>query len=124
MRNASFVPLESQENDKFKYYHALKIKKYLNDRLIVLQTILNKIIQKPALWTRNVDFRKVRNDTALWSLEALIEGVLINFAVWALLGWKFNLITVMAWGIAIKQLLSVYWRLKKDGTPTTIPTKD
>ncbi len=124
IRNASFVPLESNDIKKFKYGHVFNVSKYINDKFVVLKTIWNKIIQKPQLWTQEVDFRAIRNDTSMWLTEALIEGFVINFVVWALLDWKFNLLTVMAWGFAIKQLLSIYWRLKRDGTNSTIPKKD
>ena len=124
IRNASFIPLESHDTEKFKYNPRFKISKYISDKLIVLKTICNKIIQKPRLWVQEVDFEAIRNDTSMWVIEALIEGFVINFVVWALIGWKFNLITVLAWGFAIKQLLSIYWRLRKDGSNTTIPTKD
>ncbi len=124
IRNASFVPLESQDTDKFKYNISLRISKYINDKLVALKTICNKIIQKPQLWVAEVDFKAMRKDTSMWLLEASIEGFIINFFVWALLGWKFNLITVLAWGFAIKELLSIYGRLKKDGSNATIPTKD
>ena len=124
IRNASFVPLESQDTDKFKYNINLRISKYINDKLVALKTICNKIIQKPQLWVTEVDFKAMRNDTSMWLLEASIEGFIINFFVWALLGWKFSLITVLAWGFAIKELLSIYGRLKKDGSNATIPTKN
>jgi len=73
---------------------------------------------------QEVDFKAIRNDTATWILEASIEGFVINFIVWALMGWDFNLLTMLAWGFAMKQLLSIYWRLKKDGSNSTIPKKD
>ncbi len=124
IRNASFVPLESRDTEKFKYNLRFKFSKYLNDKFIILKTTFNKIIQKPQLWIQEVDFRSMRNDVSLWSIEALIEGFLVNFIVWALIGWKFSLITMLAWGFVVKQLLSVYWRLRKDGTYATILTKN
>ena len=124
IRNASFVPLESRDTKKFKYNPWFKISKYINDKLVVLKTICNKIIQRPQLWVAQVDFKAMRNDTSMWLLEALIEGFVINFSVWALLGWNFNLITILAWGFAIKESLSIYRRLKKDGTNATILTKN
>jgi len=124
IRNASFMPLESHDTEKFKYNFRLKVSEYINDKLTKLKIFCNKILQKPQLWAQEVDFRAIRNDTSVWVAEALIEGFVINFTVWALIGWKFNLITMFAWGFAIKQLLSIYWRLKKDGSNSTIPKKD
>ena len=124
IRNASFVPLESHDTEKFKYNIRFRLSKYINRKFIALKTIRNKIINNPKLWLAEVDFKAIRNDVSMWLVEALIEGFVINFVVWALIGWKFNLITMFAWGFAMKQLLSIYWRLKKDGTNPTIPKKD
>ena len=124
VRNASFVPLESHDIEKFKYNGLFKISKYINSKFLVLKTACNKIIQRLQLWTHKIDFKAMRDDVSIWLIEALIEGFVINFVVWALLGWKFNLLTVFAWGFAIKQLLNIYWRLKKDGAHSTIPKKD
>ena len=76
------------------------------------------------LWTQDVDFKAIRNDCSAWLIESLIEGFIINFVVWSLIGWKFNLLTMFAWGFAVKQTLSIYWRLRKDGENSTIPKKD
>ena len=56
-------------------------------------------------------------------INAFIEGLIVNFAVWGLLGWRFNFITIMAWGFAVKQFLDLYWRLKINGTNTKLPEK-
>ena len=120
IREASFVPIESQDTETFKYNIGFKSIKYINDKFIVLKTICNKIIQKPRLWLDKINFKAVINDTTTWFIEAIIEGFLINFSFWALIGWKFNLITILAWGIAIKYLLGIYWRLKKNGSPSTV----
>ena len=124
IRNASFVPSESHDTEKFKYNIGLKVSKYINKKFIALKAIRNKIINDPKLWLAEVDFKAIRNDVSMWLVESLIEGFVINFVVWALIGWKFNLFTMLAWGFAMKQLLSIYWRLRKDGTNPTIPKKN
>ncbi len=124
IRKASFVSLESHSTEKFKYNLGFKISKYINDKFVVLKTTCNKIIQKPQLWVQEVDFKAIRNDTSMWVTEALIEGFVINFVVWVLIGWKFSLLTMLAWGFAMKQLLSIYWRLRKNGTNPTILKKN
>ncbi len=124
IRKASFVPLESHDTESFKYNLGFKISKYINDKFVVLKTTPKRIIQKLRSWVQEVDFKAIRNDTSMWVVEALIEGFVINFVVWALIGWKFNLITMLAWGFAMKQLLSIYWRLRKNGTNPTILKKN
>ncbi len=124
IRKASFVQIESKFTKKFKYNLSLRFSKYISKKLVALKVICNKIIQKPQLWIEEVDFRAIRDDTSAWVIEALIEGFVINFIVWALIEWKFNLVTMLAWGFATKQLLSIYWRLRKDGQHTTIPKKN
>jgi len=121
IRTAAFVPSESQDTEKFKYNLGFRVSKYINKRLIALKTTCNKIIQKPQLWMHGIYFIAMIKDVSLWSLEALVEGFVINFIMWALLGWDFTLITMLAWGFVIKQLLSIYWRLrKKDGSISAI----
>ena len=124
IRNASFVSVEHPNTKKFKYNVLLRSSEYINKKFVALKALGTKIIQKPQLWVHKVDFKAIKNDVSLWLVEAFIEGFVINFIVWALIGWRFNLITMAAWGFAIKQLLSVYWRLRKDGANATIPIKD
>ena len=107
IRNVSFVPLESHDIERFKYKLRLRISKYANDKLVALKNLCNKIIRRVQRWTQNVDFKKIRDDVSTWLIEALIEGFIINFIVWALIGWKFNLLTMLAWGFAVKQSLSI-----------------
>ncbi len=121
---ASFVPSEDGDTKKFKYNFNLRNSKYFNDKFIRLKTFYNKIIQTPPLWLGKIDFKKVKEDSSVWFIESLIEGFVINFIVWSLLGWRFNLLTLLAWGFAVKQSLDIYWRFKKHGPNTTIPTKD
>jgi len=124
IRNASFVPIESDNTKKFKYNIELRIGKYLNKRLLSLKAIGNKLTQRPQLWLKNVDFKSIIRDGSVWTVEALIEGTVINFVVWILIGWRFSLVTIFAWGFAVKQLLSLYWRLRRDGTNSTIFKKN
>jgi len=124
IRDASFVPLESQDTTRFKYNLGFKWSKYINEKFIALKTVCNKIVQKPRLWVQEFDFIAIRNDTSTWMLEASIEGFVINFVVWALMDWGFNLWTMLAWGFAVKQLLSIYWRLRKDGSNSTVSEKN
>jgi len=85
---------------------------------------INTIIQKPKLWASKVDWKKIKNDTASWIIEALIEGFTANIATHYLLGVKFNPMTILAHGIVIKQGIDIYWRLRKDGPTTKLPQKN
>lgn len=122
IRKASFVPTD-EFSEKFKYNLSLSLSKYISNKFIVMKTILNKIIQVPQLWLQKIDFAAIRNVTAMWLIEAFIEGFVINFIVWKLLKWEMTLLTILAWGFAVKQLLSMNERLRKNGTITTIPKK-
>ena len=124
IRNASFVPSESHDTENFKYNLRFRISKYIHNKFIALKSPFIKIIQKVQLWASEIDFKKIRNDVSAWLVEAFIEGFTINFIVWALIDWRFNLVTMMGWGFAIKYILGIYWRLRKDGSNSTIPKKD
>ena len=118
--NAAFVPIEPNNTKKFKYNLKLSGSKYINKKLLTLKTLKNKIIQKPQLWLHKVDFKEMIKDSSVWFVEAAIEGAIINFIVWALMGWRFNWITFLAWGFVVKQLLSIYWRLRNNGADSKI----
>jgi len=124
IKNASFVPTEQEDTKKFKYNLRFKINKYINKKSLELRAIFNKIIQRPRLWAQRIKFDAIKEDTISWLIEALIEGSIINFVVWILIGWRFNLMTALAWGFAIKELLSIYRRLRKDGSDPTVLEKD
>ncbi len=124
IKKASFVSLEPHDTEKFKYNILFRTGKYINDKFVALKTIYKRTVKAGQLYTQKVDFKKIGEDVSTWIIESLIEGFGVNFVVWALMGWKFNLITILAWGFAIKQLLSIYWRLRKHGTNSTIFKKD
>lgn len=125
IRNASFVSLESQETQKFKYNLVFIVSEYIKSKFIAFKNNCNKLIQRLRLWLTGVDFKTMNSHTSLWLLEALIEGFILNYIVWSLMGWKFNFITLIGWGFATKQFLGIYWRLKKeDGSLATILTKN
>lgn len=124
IRNAKFVPLEISDNKRFKYNFWFTISKYFNKNLIASKTFCNKILQGLSLWMNQIDFKAMIDDSTIWFIEAVIEGFIINFIVWRLIGLDFTFLTIIAWGFAIKQFLSIYWRLRQNGSNTTIPTKN
>jgi hypothetical protein len=109
------------ETYKYKYLHNLKNK--YNCVLEDVRRRINTLIQKIKRATATVDWRKAIKDSFTWVIEAGIEGLTANFATHALFNVPFNLETVLAHGIIIKQGLDVYWRLRKNGATPKIPDK-
>lgn len=124
VRGAGFVSLESKENKRFKYFSLHNIVSILSKWWISLKRSVNTIIQKPRLWASEVDWKKTREDTFFWFIEALIEGFTANIATHYLFGVKFSFMMVLAHGILIKQGIDIYWRLRKNGSTTKLPQKD
>ena len=120
---ASFVSAENGNTKRFKYKFLLRHSKYINEKLITLKNTCKKIKGMLQLKLDKFDFKAASGATVVWLLNAFVEGLIVNFTVWGLLGWKFNIITIMAWGMAVKQSLDLYWRLKINGTTTKLPEK-
>jgi len=76
------------------------------------------------LWTAEIDWSAVKRDSIEWVIEAAVEGFTANFATHFILGWELSPMTVIAHGFAIKQTLSIYWRLRKDGPTSKLPKKN
>ena len=122
-RNAGAVHWESGNTQRFKYKLPLRLSKYINERVIALKNTCKRIKGIVQLKLDKVDFKAAGIATMVWLMNAFVEGLIVNFAVWGLLGWRFNFITIMAWGFAVKQSLDLYWRLKINGTTTKLPEK-
>jgi len=118
-----FVRQMDDPTDKFKYNFLLRLSKYNNEKFIALKNTCRKIRGMVQLKLDKFDFKAAGGATMLWLMNAFIEGLIVNFVVWGLLGWRFNFITIMAWGFAVKQSLDLYWRLKINGTTTKLPEK-
>ena len=121
--NARAVHYESEDTKRFKYKFPLRLSKYNNEKLIALKNTCKKIKGVVQLQLDKFDFKAASSATMIWLMNAFVEGIIVNFAVWGLLGWRFNFITIMAWGMVVKQSLDLYWRLKINGTPTKLPEK-
>jgi len=124
IRKAAFVSLESEEGETFKYQLIHTLNKVYIRLFASHKRRLNSIIQTPRLWISQIDWKVAKSDVFEWFLEAIIEGFTANFATHYLLGWDFNIMTTLAHGFAIKQGLSIYWRLRKDGSNSKIPKKN
>lgn len=124
IRRASFVPLEEGNPERLKYKLNLLRSKYISDKLIELKRIKNTVVQKVKIWFQKWNWKKMSLDTSVWLIEAGIEGTTANFATHYLFGLPLNPATILAHGIAIKQGIEIYWRLKRDGENRKLPTKD
>ena len=120
---AAFVSVINGNTKRFKYKLPLKLSKYNNEKLIALKNTCKRIKSRVQLKLDKFDFKAAGSATMIWLSNAFVEGLIVNFAVWGLLGWRFNFITIMAWGCAMKYFLDLYWRLKINGTNTKLPEK-
>ena len=117
---AKFVNPDDEERFKYKVEQRL-IRLVKFNRQNAKRTIMS-IIQKTNLMKQIIDWSEARRELTLWVVETFLEGLSANFAMWALFGSDFNICTTMAYGIIIKQGLSIYWRLK-NGSTSKIPEK-
>ena len=119
----AFVRVMDDNTKRFKYNFLLRLIKYNNEKFIALKNTCKKIRGIVQLKLDKFDFKAARSAMLIWLMNAFIEGLIVNFSVWGLLGWRFNFITIMAWGCAMKYFLDLYWRLKINGTNTKLPEK-
>lgn len=123
-KRAEFVPVEEIQNNKFKYLsRLLKIEK-ISQWLIELKRSSNSKIQGIQLLLSKIDWKSVFKDSAIWIIEAFIEGLTINFATHFIFGLKMTPMTILGYGIIIKQGIDIYWRLRNNGPNTKILKKD
>jgi len=116
---ASFVDYgEVHKTLKYKWLH--KIKHKIGELRANIKRRLNTIYQRPRLWLADIDWIAVRRDATQWILEAAIEGFIINFAFHFIIGVEFTAFTMLAYGFAVKQGLSIYWRMRRDGSNTEL----
>ena len=122
IRTAAFVPTEPQENKKFIYKARLSVLRYIGRMFASVKTRINKTTQGFRLKLEKVEFGLLTKEGSVWLIEAGIEGATANFATHYLLGLPFSLPMMFAHGIAIKQGLSVFRRLRNG--PTTEVSKE
>ncbi len=124
IRKAAFVPLGTEKREINKYFELHIISVTLNKLLTKLRTYFNRIKGRAILWVSGRDLHGMWLAAIYWLANAIIEGSIANFVTHYLLGWVFNPLTILAHGFAINQGISIYWRLKKDGSNSTISTKN
>ncbi len=123
IRGASFVLVESEQTKRLKYLlNFFRIEKF-KQKMTSLKRSFMSVIQFTGLWINKVDWKGAREFVSIWMIEAFIEGLTANFATHYLLGFQFNVKTILAHGIIIRQGLSIFWRLKQNGPSETILNK-
>ena len=124
IRNSGFVSYKTSALESFKNSKAYDILKKINPKLHNLKRFTKSIMTKPRLWVSFIEWKNVRRDLPIWFCEVLIEGVIANWWTHKIFGLEFGLGMIIAHGVLIKQGLNLIWRIKKDGQPSTIPTKN
>ena len=122
-RRAAFVH-EEENSGAFKYSPCYRINNRFRKMFANRKRYLNSIKQKPRLWAGRVNWEPVKMDLRNWVVNIFLEGIVVNFAVWALFKADFNLATIFAYGIFIDRLVDIYWRLRQHGSSSKIPNKN
>lgn len=124
INKAAFVQIDHHTIGTFKYNLMCNIKHRCSTTSISIKRYLNSRIQKVQYWVALFSWRKIGADSLTWGIETMLEGLSLNFATHYLFGMPFNMMTAFAHGIVVKQGLSIYWRLRVNGTTTTLPHKN
>lgn len=120
IRNAGFVDYDYSSIETFKYKLGIKIQ-VGSDRIIIGLKKLRSIIKdKLGSIYNTVIWDRLMYHAFIWLVEAFLEGVSINYILYVLLGYDFNIWTIFAYGVLVKQAIDIYWRLKVDGTNTAV----
>lgn len=122
IRKAEFIKVEKGQNESFKYVLVYKLKHRFNKLLDPLKKLYNKYIERISIFmSTRFKLEEIKNDSFVWFVEVLIEGITANFTTRVLFGVPINLFTILAHGIFIKQGLSIHRRLKNNGPNPEIP---
>lgn len=123
IRNARFVPVEVVKTENFKYGCMQKLNRVLHRHSKAFIHFTKKLSQGAKLKLSFVDLQAVKRDSFVWGVDVFIEGITANFSATFLFGADFTIFTVFAYGIVIKQGISIYWRLK-NGDNRKLPEKN
>ena len=123
IRNAAFIPIEKQKTNTFKYWYVHKCISFINNIVPKSKLLSNLFIGKLKLLYSEFNWNLIKVDTAEWLLTVLLEGLTANYVTYILFDVTFNIYYIFAHGIVIIQGLSIYRRLKIDGTITKVSDK-
>ncbi len=124
IRTASFIPIKPETTDKYKYAWGYILYQEILRIMLAFKIPIKFLESKLVILKGNIDWKPLLRDSILWVAEALIEGATANFATHILCDVQFTLWSVFAHGIVIKQGISIFWRLRRNGSTTEIPNKD
>lgn len=124
IRSASFVDYDTKIAETFKYNLATKFKAGSDRVHQTFKRIRSLITDKSIQLYNGVIWDRLIIHMFIWFVEAFIEGLTFNYALYVLVGFRFDIFTIFAYGILIKQSIDIYLRLKVDGTNTTVSEED
>lgn len=118
---ARFVEVEEPKTNKFKYwfnYNSTNIKEWLLRWHKPFRYVNSEI----RLLINQINIEQAGFDASIWISEAMIEGLTANFATHFLFGVRFDIPTILAHGIIIKQGIEIYHTLRKNDSNKQIPS--
>ena len=118
---ARFVEVEEPKTNKFKYwfnYKSTNIKEWL----LRLNKPFRYVNSEIRLLINQINIEQAWFDALIWISEAMIEGLTANFATHFLFGVRFDIPTILAHGIIIKQGIEIYHTLRKNDSNKQIPS--
>jgi len=111
--NARFVEVKEPKINKFKYwfnYNTTKIKEWL----LRINKPFRYVNSEIRLLIAQINVKQAGFDALIWIMEAMLEGLTANFATHFLFGVRFDIPTILAHGILIKQGTDIYHTLRKN----------
>lgn len=60
-----------------------------------------------------VNWKAMFKEGIVWLAEATVEGLLINYALHVVFGFPFSVFHSLAYGILVKEFVSIVWRVKE-----------
>ena len=120
-RNAGFVIDENANKGRFKYLSGLYSIIGFKKSFPKARRKFNIIAQSVSVSIDNISWKSLRNDFGEYIIEASIEGIAINFALHFIFGLEFTILTALAYGIFMKQIVSFYSKLKSQNENKQVP---
>lgn len=101
-RVVGFVDYD-REKETFKYKFTQKLLNY-GSKLSNLKRYFNTLWTTIRQYSRIVNVPATIHDITVWLIEAMIEGLIVNFAIHTLFNLEFDILTILAYGILIKKI--------------------